>query len=387
MSVYHWLVVLVLLFAFLLHGERKGNTKFILVAAALMFCVYGLRDAYSVGNDSASSYKLEFESMEHTDKDELPGLSDWWHVEEENEDRSGHERNIAFTRLMKFVYDKTDGDYQAFIILISAFVMIAVAHFVRRYSPSPIQSVLYFFGLLYFSFMFSALKQSIAMAIILFSFDAVNDRKLIRFLLLVALASMFHFPAIVFLPAYWVANMQLGRTYLFFLAILFVLTYLFRDQLVKWMTDNYNTLIFEDSSMRFMANKVVIMLVIIVAALLIRPPEAGDKLYSSMLMLIGIAAVIQTFAGYNNTFERLADYYYQFAVVFIPMVFEDVKTKRQYLQPRALMLIRNYAPYFVCAFAIWRFLHVVGNDGTLNPYQFYFQAEDTAKTLFTGRFL
>ena len=43
MSVYHWLVVLVVLLALLMHGERKKNAKYILIAVTLMFCVYGLR--------------------------------------------------------------------------------------------------------------------------------------------------------------------------------------------------------------------------------------------------------------------------------------------------------------------------------------------------------
>lgn len=388
MGAYYGLVVLLLLFALLMHGERKGNAKYILLAVVLMFCVYGLRDAYSVGNDSTTSYLHQFERMENVEWEDLPTLSDWARSPDDSDDteHEGHERNIGLTWLMKLVYDWTDGDYQSLIVVISAFVMIAFAHFVRRYSPSPIQSILYYFGLLFFTFNISALKQSIAMAFILFSFDAIQDRRLIRFLLTMFLASLFHFPALVFLPAYWIGNMKLGRTYLVFLVALFVVTYYFRDNLVDWMTDNYDTYI-ADNGLRFLANKVIVMLVIIVAALVIRPPSSEDKLYSSLLMLIGVAAVIQTFSNYNNTFERLADYYFQFAVVFIPMVFEEVKTERQHMSVRELQLVRRAGPYLFCAFAIWRFLHNTSNDQALNPYQFYFQAEKAAEELLSGRFL
>ena len=386
MNVYYALVALILLFALLLHGERRGNTKFILLAVTLMFCVYGLRDAYTVGND-VNSYRFNYERLGDTDWSELPTLNDWLHSADEDEDKVGHERNIANSWLMKVVHEVTDGDYQVYVTLVSAFIMLVFLHYIRRYSPSPVQSVLYFFGLLYFTFNFSALKQSVAMAIVLLSFDAIADRKLLRFLLLTAVASMFHFPALVFLPAYWVADMRLGRTYLLFLALLFVATYFLRDNLVDWMTDTYDTQINEDSSMRFLANKVIVMLVIIVAALVIRPPHPSDRLYCSLLMLMGVAAVIQTFASYNNTFERLADYYFQFAVVFIPMVFEDVKLKRRHLSERELKMVRKIGPYVFCAFAIWRFFNFVSNDETLNHYQFYFQAEKAAEELLSGRFL
>ena len=380
MSVYHWLVVLVLLLAYLMHGERKGNIKYILLVISLMFCVYGLRDAYSIGGDSSSSYLHMFERMEDTEWEDMPKFSNWLSSEDFGEDRTGHERSVAFQWLMKLIYDWTEGDYQWFIGIIALFVMIAVAQFVHRYSPSPVQSILYYFGLIYYTMMFNTLKQSVAMAFILFAFNAIVDRKMIRFLLMVWFASLFHFPAMVFLPAYWIANMRLGRTYLIFLAALFIVTYFFRDQLLDWMTDAYDTQIM-DTGRGFLANKVIVMLVIIAAALVIRPPSGEDRVYNSLLMIIGVSAVIQTFSTYNNTFERLADYYFQFAIVFIPMVFEDVKTKRRHLSDRELRLVRRVGPYVFGAFAIWRFIDSAVNDPTIYPYQFYFQAEKAEETL------
>lgn len=387
MTVYHWLVVLVLLLAHLMHGERKRNLKYILLATALLFCVYGLRDTYTVGVDNTSSYLHHFERMEEQDWEDLPGLDDWLRSAKTDEDGEGRTRNIAFEWLLKIGYEWLDGDYQLLITIISVFVMIVFAHFIYRYSPSPVQSVLLYFGLLYFTFNFSALKQSIAMAFVLLAVDAVTDRRVIRFLALTLAASMFHFPALVILPAYWISKMRLGRSYLIFLAILLFVTYYFRDQLVEWMTDTYDTEVY-DYGKRFLGNKVIIMLAIIVSALVIRPPDPEDRVYNTFLLLMGVAVAIQTFTNYNNTFERLADYYFQFSVVFIPMVFEDVKQKRRHLGDRELSLIRKAGPYLFGAFAIWRFWDYIQNPSAgLTPYQFYFQAEKAVEEILSGRFL
>lgn len=382
MTVYHWLIVLVLVLALLMHGERKRNLSFILLASALLFCVYGLRDVYSVGIDTTSSYLHQFERMEETETDDLPGLDSWLGTAEQDENvPEGHTRNIAFEWMMKLGYDWTDGDYQFFISFVSLFVICVFAYFIYKYSPSPIQSILLYCGLLYFTFNFSGLKQSVSMAFIMLAMDAVLDRRLVRFLVFTLIASMFHFPAMIFLPAFWIAKMRPGRNYLLLLAVAFALTYLFRDQLVGWMTDAYETQII-DTGRRFLANKVIIMIVILVAAIVIRPPTHEDATYNSFLLLIGIAAVIQTFSSYNNTFERLADYYFQFSVVFIPMVFEDVKLKRRHLSERELALVRKAGPYLFGAFAIWRFLDYVQRpEASLTPYQFYFQAEKAEETL------
>lgn len=374
MSIYHLLVTLIIILAVLLHGEQKGNNKYIITIILLLFCVYGLRDAYSIGGDSSSSYLHQFERMEDTDWDDLPGLKDWLGTNEEDSEKSTHDRNIGLPWLMKLIYVWTDGDYQILVTLIAAFVMVAFFVLVYRYSISPIQTFLCYLGLLYFTMMFNVLKQSVAMGFVMLSFCALMDRKPFWFVLSVIAGALFHFPALVFLPAYWITKMKIDRNYLILLAALFIITYIFRDRLLDWMLDNYETSVDENSGMRYLSNKVLVMLAIISFALLFRPPYQGDGIYCALLQLMGVAAVIQTFAGYNNTFERLADYYYQFSVLFIPMAFEKVKTNRQYLNTRTLYLVRNLGPYVFCIFAIWRFLHTTMNDATIYPYQFYFQA-------------
>lgn len=360
MSVYTWLVVLILLAALLMRGNVKGNRKYIFVAFVLLFCVMGLRDVYTIGNDSTSSYLHNFQGMEDAQWDELGG-------------RGEDNKNMGFSYLMKVGYVITDGDYQLFIALLSIFVLASFMHFIRKYSPSPMQSVLYFLGLMFYTFLFDALKQSIAMAILLFAFDAIIDRKPIKFIILVFLASWFHFPALVFIPAYWVGNIKLGRSYVFVLAGLLLITYLFRDQLLDIMTDAYDTTIY-DNGMRFLANKVIVMLVIVAAALIIRPPVRDDNIYRTLLQLIGIAVVLQTFASYNNTFTRLADYYFQLSIVFLPLVFEKFDVKRSYFSPKADEMIKTVAPVVFCSFAIWRFLSNVNADELLSPYIFFFQS-------------
>ena len=382
MAVYYWLVVLVLLFGLLMHGEQKGNTKYIFVVAILLFCVLGLRDAYTVGNDSSSSYRLQFERMEDKHWSDLGGPFDW--VQDLEEQSGRDDKNAGLEYLMKIVYDWTDGDYQAFIVLISFFVILANAHLVKKYSPSPLQAFLYFFGLLYFSFHFNALKQSVAMIFIIYAFDAIIDRKLLKFLLLVTAASVFHYPALVFLPAYWIGNMRIGRGYIILLAAIMLVIYFFRDEIVQQMSDIYYG---EDSghniatNERFLMNKVIVMLVIIAAALVIRPPDPSDRVYCSFLSLVGVAAAIQTFAAYGNVFERLADYYFQFSFVFIPMVFEGITTKRRYLSEKQKKMICRVGPYLFCAFAIWRFLDHTSNDPNVCPYKFFFQSTHVAEEL------
>ena len=373
MTVFHWLAILVVLLSFLMRGSQRKNWKFILVACVLLYCVLGLRDAYSVGIDTTGPYITKYEWVSKRDWENMPDFSDWLGLSEESKESDGHERNIGLDWLMKLYHEATGGNYEGFIQFSSVLVIIAFAWFVYKFSSSPVQSILLFLGLNFYLFHFSGLKQSLAMSILLFAVGAIFDKRPIVFLLLVAVASMFHFPALVLLPAYWIANMRIGRGYLVALALAFLVTYLLRDQFVEWMTDAYSTELL-DSEMRFFANKVIVMVAILVMAVIVRPPDAEDRVYSGLLMLMGVATVIQTFAGYNNTFERLADYYFQTSVILIPLIFDPIKLKRQYLPDETLVLARQAMPLLICAFAIWRFL-TVANDpaGHLVPYQFFFE--------------
>jgi hypothetical protein len=357
------MMAIVLLLALVMHGNKKACTWYILISCLLMFCILGLRDAYTIGNDSTTSYLHLYERL---------GKTSWGDIYSSSKD--GY--NIGFSYLMKIVYSISGGNYQTFIVLTSAIIMICFAHFVKRYSVSPVQSFCYYWGLLLYAFTFSAEKQGIAMAVLLLAFDAIIDKKVLKFILLVILASLFHFPALVFMPAYWIAKIRIGRSYYLTLAAILILTYIFRDQLLQLMMDVYGN---EEESysmegIRFLGNKVIIMLIIVVAALLLRTPTRDDRIYNILLEFMGIAIVFQTFCGYNNIFERLADYYFQYATVFIPMVFDKAENRNRYFSESTNFIIKTAAPYLFCAFGVWRYAdYIQAASDVFLPYVFYFQ--------------
>ena len=259
--------------------------------------------------------------------------------------------------------------------VIAAFVTICFGRLIYKYSPNPVQSILYHFGLLYFTFHFSALKQSIAMAILMLAFDGIIEKKPVKFIFLVLLAGQFHFPAMIFLPAYWIAKIKPGRAYLLLLAGLLVVTFVFRNQIINFLIKYYkdHETNIDLSDVTFLRTKALIMIVIVAAAVVFRVPTAEDRQYVILLQICGIAIAFQTFCGYNNIFERLADYYFQFAVIFIPMVFDKNADRRSLLSWRFMQTADTFAPYLFCGFGIYRFLNVVRGDWHLSPFKFFFQ--------------
>ena len=365
MTAYTWLVILLLAAAFLLRGDRRNNKKFMIIAFLLLFAVMGLRDVYAFGSDASGahgSYPIIYRNI---------GSTEWGELSKNEESNY----NIGFAYFAKLIYELTGGDYQIFITVISLFAMVSYVRFIGKYSPSPIQSILFFLGLLYYCFLFDALKQAIAMSILLYAFDAIVEKKPIKFIILTLAASLFHFPALIFIPAYWIGRMKVGRGYIALLVVILAVTYLLRDQILNLMMNAYgkgeSTASME--GVRFLRNKVIIMIAVVVFAVFIRPPSAKDTIYNMLLMFAGVAIIFQTFCGYNNIFERLADYYFHTSIILIPMIFERGGKSRSLIDTARNRQILNYVTVLLCAFAIWRFLSTVNNSAIFTPYRFFWQ--------------
>ncbi len=356
-NIYMLMAAAILLLALFMRGNIPKNKQYVVWSCIIMFIVYGLRDTYTLGVDSSSSYLHQFQRMETTT---------WSQVLE----GTTLEHNIGWAIIVKLGYVLLGGDYQLLITFISAFVMLVFGRFIYRYSVSPVQSFVYYWGLWFFTFNFSALKQSIAMSILFLAFDAILERKLIRYLVMVTFAALFHFPAIIFAPAYWLVKMN-PKVYLILLALAFVMVYFWRDQIVDYITQfYYEDRVFEDQD-RFWTGKVMVMLALVLIAYFVRRPSKEDTVYSASMQFVAIATVIQLFSVYNNVFERLADYYFQFSVIFVPFVFMPRTDDRRELLKADLFKIGAYVLGALC---LYRFNDIVTRaTSKLLPYQFFFQ--------------
>ena len=122
MTVYHWLVLLLLVFALFLQGNVKGNKKYILIAFILLFFVMGLRDVSTAGSDSSGAHGSYLASYQNIGKTEWGALSG----------KGDNHHNVGFFYLMKLIYSLTGGNYQSFITILSLFFLFAYLRFIQK---------------------------------------------------------------------------------------------------------------------------------------------------------------------------------------------------------------------------------------------------------------
>lgn len=377
-------VIQILLILFFGYAFRRDKKKFLMATFIVLFVVMAFRNAKMVGNDSSSSYYAVFARIQSYN------LS--W-------------PNFGLPLIMKIIRNFTN-DYQWVIVISAMWICFSYYKLLVKYSENAFISVMWFMGMLFYTFMFSALKQAWAMAFLCFAFDAILKKKPIRFLLFVGLATVFHLPALIFLPAYLIAKLKINRAFPLLMMAVLVIVFIFRTHILNWMTSIYDEGAGSDAiDVRFMGTKVIFMLLLLAFAFYqFFALEKKNVLFSTLIYFMGFAAVIQTFCFYNNIFERLADYYYQYSILFMPMILireisdssvVEIKANNQVdcnsnsCETEIKKSIRNYSIedidiysvlfLVITVFCVWRFISIT-NSGmdNLTPFNFFWEGLSTS---------
>lgn len=212
--------------------------------------------------------------------------------------------------------------YEFCIFAIAAFSAITLSIVIFKYSPAPYWSYLMYISMGFYLFTYSGLKQTIAMSFLMLAAIGIFEDKPPKFLVFTVIAALFHMPALIFIVAYPIAKKKIDKVYFLILIITILCVLIFKDQIVSWFAESY----YEDGNSfdvnKTIGGRVLMMIFIIVLGAFLRPLREGDRIYCGVFNLMVFAAIIQYFSIYNNVFTRLADYYYQFIVLFMPMILE-----------------------------------------------------------------
>lgn len=100
-------------------------------------------------------------------------------------------------------------------------------------------SILIYFATIFFILDMSGIRQCLALSIVLYSFKYLNEKRNTRYLLLVALASMFHFSALVFLIAPLLIAKEIKLSSLLIIMSVGICIFMFK---IRWLTYSIQSL-------------------------------------------------------------------------------------------------------------------------------------------------
>ena len=108
---------------------------------------------------------------------------------------------VGYRFYVKLISLITD-NYTVYFLFNGIIVFGSIYRFALKYSKNPFLVIYCFITLGTYQFFETGLRQALAISICLFAVDFIKDKKLVRFVLVVFLASLFHKSAWIFLMAY-----------------------------------------------------------------------------------------------------------------------------------------------------------------------------------------
>lgn len=349
MTIYIILILLLImldLFLSLAFPCKQRQKLLIGISFILVFLISALRHV-SVGND-VCRYLEFFRSIASVDLHEMP----WFRYE------LGY---MAMNKLLAaFIHNE-----QVFLAVMAAIILIPIFIGIYKHSPMPFLSVYLFITMGFFAFTLSGFRQAIAMGILFLSLPLIKQRKLLWFMVLVGLASLFHKTSIMFLLAYPIAHMRITPRYLIRAAVLFCVLYFSKRHLLHYVTmkflPEYQSMLVSSNSITLMT---VIFLVFIAGLFYMGNVLKKDPQNIVLYNLILCAAFMQLFATESNNFARITDYFYIFAIIFIPTVLKGIASRSDFMIGCILVVSLTFIQF------IWL---TPSSQLMIVPYRFFWQ--------------
>lgn len=274
-------------------------------------------------------------------------------------------RNIGLTVANKFAYSLFgEYGYEVLLFLIALFSAYTLGKLIAMYSSSSYWSYLMYLSMGFYAFTLSGLKQTIAMSFCCLAMIALLQDNIKRFLIMVGLGALFHAPALVFLVAYPFSRKKFDKWYVIVVATLMTAMYLYRNQLVYFFEDAYRSEAAADAMLARevsgVGGRFIGMMLIMMLAMMLRPLTLKDRIYTKVFNVMVLAAAFQMMSVFNNTYTRLADYFSQFVVLFVPMFMQPITSKKEWAYRKASSIIQNteirlMLSVGITLFSIWFF--------------------------------
>jgi|SRR5690625_343143 len=353
-------LLLILIYAFIflfIIRTRLSKLLFIIVTTLQLIIINGLRHM-SVGVDTVRYFKRFMEIVN--------GEVELFTKE------SGY--NIA-----QIIINIFSDNFNVWLTIAASFIFVPLAIFIYKNSSRVFVSYILYLGLDFYLFTFNGLRQSIAIIIVLLSYNYIINKKFLKFLLIILVATSFHTSAIIFVPMYFLAHIKWSKIYMFMLGFIVILFYIFRFQIGKlltilyyddatWALDRY------EISGGIGGTAIMIFIIILLGIAIYNPNKYFDKENIVLSNIMIISFIIQMLSSFSYLFTRLNMFYLVFIILYIPYLFEKIGKGTIKLRPKEATAIESFGKLFLIILLVIHYYNNTLIDGfEILPYNFFWQ--------------
>lgn len=136
--------------------------------------------------------------------------------------------------VIMYVLGKLGFSFELYTFTYTFVSMLLISNILSRYSYNlPVSYAIYVLFGLFIGCTMGTVRQGIAMALTFYAFDLIMHNKKYKYLIVMAIAFMFHTSSLAFLPMYWIIKIPYNRNTKVGIIALELLGYIFRGPLMK----------------------------------------------------------------------------------------------------------------------------------------------------------
>lgn len=242
------------------------------------------------------------------------------------------ERAYGYSILQRFCKAYLFTAPNAWLTLIAIISIIPIAYNLARYSANIRTSIFVFFASTEFTFLLNGARQFIAVNLCFLAFKYIEEKKIVKFYIVVLLATTFHMSALFMLPMYFVVR---GKPWSFKMCgviIVLVLCCYFAENvftvfnetvLTDTVYDHYATSIFEAGGIKW--QRVLVSAIPSLLALYkkkkIEKCECGYIDCCINFSVLGFISYLFAFVLGGNLTARIAEYFSIYNLILYPYLF------------------------------------------------------------------
>lgn len=284
-----------------------------------------------------------------------------------------YSKDISFYMLTKlFTYISTD--YRVYLLVIALFITGSYCRFVYLYSNYPLMSFLTFFALGYYGAEFQLLRHCIALSILLYAYPYIRDKMLLKFLIVVFIASLFHSTAVVFLLAYPISHVKIGLKQWGAIIAVIVLCY-YGKSIVKYImnfmladVERYSNYIAANYSVTLSVTGALILICLyFVSFVLTNKVSRGEEEVKILFNMSALSICFMAMVLIIGEFHRISMYFGIYNTLLLPASIDSYRRNGKRSREK-IIIIMAIMLILIVYFLLFR----LENDA-LNNYKFYWQ--------------
>lgn len=318
MSIYVGLLIIIIYISVLLKVMKLSNNNLVYtwIIGLILFIISVLRHS-SVGTD-LHVYIRRFYEVHESEFSGLSRFNELWGFE------YGY---LYFSRIISSFLAN-----DRLLIFIVGFIIIFIfSYFFYKYSQMIWLSFFLFISLMFFGTSLNLLRLFIAVSICLISIKYIINRNLIKFLLLVVIAYLFHTSAIIFVLLYPLSKVKISIRYLSILFVLGVFFYLFGGVLLNNIISRLHYVRYaSDIGSGDGTGMLILLLTILITALLFKKNNIvqEDPYFNLWIHMILLSLLFNILSLHLWIAARLMWYFKPAMLIILPNMFASIKDKK-----------------------------------------------------------